>query len=301
MKWNHVSTMTVVSVVVPFQTIMFIGTAPTIAYGMEFVDDSFKYDFIDDDQDVFPLEQGLWNLRAKFTFRLLEEDDNTCVNVCNDDTLSTLQAINVEEMELKDNSFFGRITYFFDQNKNMFGNWMNGFLKLLNGRNGDDNDDPKYSIPTDQILPLLSNYSIKFKSLATMIRKERGDDAALSTTPDAIRMLYNISAANMESIASVLDPILEEFRQEDMMDVRAVSCHMMSLLTLLRDTTVPNIERMTQLIYTKSNRDALKDRFTDYTISTENQNAAFAVVASNDDCPNVSSNQRSMLLPWRVI
>ena len=69
MKWNHVSTMTVVSVVVPFQTIMFIGTAPTIAYGMEFVDDSFKYDFIDDDQDVFPLEQGLWNLRTKITFR----------------------------------------------------------------------------------------------------------------------------------------------------------------------------------------------------------------------------------------
>ena len=71
---------------------------------------------------------------------------------------------------------------------------------------------------------------------------------------------------------------------------------MMSLLTLLRDTTVPNIERMTQLIYTKSNRDALKDRFTDYTISTENQNAAVAVVASSDDCPNVSSKTTSARL-----
>jgi hypothetical protein len=83
----------------------------------------------------------------------------------------------------------------------------------------------------------------------------------------------------MEAVATVLDPILENMRQQPTMDVRTVSCNMMQILTLIRDTTVPNIEMMAKLIYTKSNSAEMKDRFSDYTIS--NENAVVGTAASN--------------------
>jgi hypothetical protein len=73
--------------------------------------------------------------------------------------------------------------------------------------------------------------------------------------------MYNISANNMEAVATMLDPILENMQQHETMDVRAISCDMVQILTLLRDVTVPNIQLMTQLIYTKSNNAAMNNKF----------------------------------------
>jgi hypothetical protein len=59
-------------------------------------------------------------------------------------------------------------------------------------------------------------------------------------------------------------------RQQDAMDVKDISCNMMQILSVLRDTTIPNIKTATQFIYTKSNNVAMIDRFNDYTTSTVN-------------------------------
>ena len=213
-------------------------------------------------------EQRLSYIRFNLKSRLLASDD-TCMNACEDDVVSSFQASGslVEETEDEDASrgIFGRLTGLFDGNQNIFSRLMHGLFRLFNRS---QEDDPKYLIPTDTILPLISNYSTKVKSLAAMMRQEGVKDAALSKTPDAILMMYNISAENIESVATVLDPILVDLQQHETLDVRTISCNMMQILTLLRDVTVPNIELMAQLIYTKSNNGEMKDRFNQYTKST---------------------------------
>ena len=83
--------------------------------------------------------------------------------------------------------------------------------------------------------------------------------------------MYNISAENMESVATALDPILVDLRQCETMNVRTISCNMMQILTLFWDVTVPIIELMAQqMIYTNSN----------------NANIAEMKIGSNDSLPN---------------
>ena len=232
---------------------------PNPIYGIGNIDDWSTSDDDDGGANEHELLQVDLDDKMQATSRLLQDGD-TCSDTCNNDEIINLRVsmevddaeVSTEEDEDEDNNGLLRsIT-------SVFGRWMTGLFRLFNRR---QDDDPQYPVPTATIVPLLSTYSDKIKSLAKLIRDESANDAALSTTPDAIRMMYNISANNMESVVAVLDPILENMQQHDTMDVRTISCQFTDFLILLRDDTVPNIKSMTQLIYTKSNIAAMKQKF----------------------------------------
>ena len=228
-------------------------------------DDANKNHHTELNHEIFALDFD--NNEMYVSSRSLQDTD-ACSETCDSNEISNLiesmvkEDVEVasikEEEDENDNGILGRITGFFSDNDGVFGRWMTGLFRLFNRR---QDDDPQYPVPTATIVPLLSTYSDKIKSLAKLIRDESANDAALSTTPDSIRMMYNISANNMESVAAVLDPILENMRQHKTMDIRTISCQMTDFLILLRDDTVPNIKSMTQLIYTKSNIAAMKQKF----------------------------------------
>jgi hypothetical protein len=263
MKFHH-ATIATLTTVVQFLVLSHtkIAHAITMADTTETGDDNdssntgsialFKYDFV--------------NLPTHFATRSLEEND-TCSNACKDGSVSSLAAAFQSDTykQVGDgggsvSGFFGRIIGFFSNTKSIFGRFMNNILNIFTKR-----DDEKYMIPTDKILPLLSNYSSKFNSLAKMLREESMNDATISTPPDLVQLMYNISADSMESIATILDPIMDEMRQQDTMHIRDMSCRMMHIVSIVRDETLPNIERVAQVLYTKSNNATMKDAFDKYT------------------------------------
>jgi hypothetical protein len=187
--------------------------------------------------------------------RLLQDNSETCSDVCDSDDISNLrESMMIDESEeatvivdeKSDGGVLSRITGLFRNNRDgIFGRLMNGLFRIFNRRK---EDNPKYPVATAPIEALLSKYSSKIKALSVYIRQESVNDAAVSKTPDAIQMMYNISAENMDLVASTLDPILENMRQHETMDIRAISCDLMQIVTLLKDVTFPNIQSMTQLI-----------------------------------------------------
>ena len=259
---------------------------PNPIYGIGNIDDWSTSDDDDGGANKHELLQVDLDDKMQATSRLLQDGD-TCSDTCKNDEIINLRVsmevddaeVSTEEDEDEDNNGLLRsIT-------SVFGRWMTGLFRLFNRR---QDDDPQYPVPTATIVPLLSTYSDKIKSLAKLIRDESANDAALSTTPDAIRMMYNISANNMESVVAVLDPILENMQQHDTMDVRTISCQFTDFLILLRDDTVPNIKSMTQLIYTKSNIAAMKQKFPQaYTpVST---GESFSISATDNTCLSEST------------
>ena len=293
MKHNH----DMIALLFGLFSLSFISLLPSVTYGSEIFDDDA--DNVNNSGRDSDFKQKHFNGMVSFTSRVLQDDD-TCVNACDDESLSSFQAsfrINdaskeLEETEDEDENFLSRITGFFKDSKGLMRRLMNGLFKLLNRSN---EDDPTFLIPTEKILPLLSNYSTKFNALASLIRNESVYDVALSETPDAIQMMYDLSAENMESVALVLEPILENWRKQETIDARTMSCNVMQVVSILGDKVVPTVEMMTKVIYTKSNNAAMMERFKYYTMSSDkavgsSTSSATASSSSQDNtCPDVSS------------
>ena len=110
---------------------------------------------------------------------------------------------------------------------------MNGIFH----RNHQSNNNPRYEISTNVILPALTNYIMRAKSLAALIRNESANYAAVSNTPD----LFELSAENMGSLAFIIDPILDDLRQHETIYLVTVSCSIHRWQTHIRDETLPNI------------------------------------------------------------
>jgi hypothetical protein len=245
----------------------------------------------DDTVGVVQFDRELFEEPSKLSSRLLQGDE-MCSSACTDGTAGNLVAAITTDAEKQDDDgggpvgrIFGRINGFFRSNQGTFGRLMNGIFNIITRRR---RRGTKYMIPTSKIVPLLSNYSAKFNALAAMIRDESESAAAQSTTPDLIRLMYNISAKNMESVATLLDPILDVIRQQDSMDIRDVSCSMMQIVTVMRDVTFPTIEQMAQVLYTKSKNQVMVVAIDKYATSK-------TVVASNS-FPVPSNNAESTCL-----
>jgi hypothetical protein len=190
-----------------------------------------------------------------------ENDVEPCSSSCDSSAISALDAsldIQVEEQddEVETGGIFG----------GLLGRLMNGFFKIFKRRQG---DRPKYTVGTESIIQLLADSSSKFKTLAKMIMQESLTDGALSTTPDAVNMLYTAAADNMMLVTTVLDPIVDNMRLHATMDLRSISCDLMTVLTLLRDITVPNIKLMAKLLYINSDDAATTNTINQY-IDTSN-------------------------------
>ena len=182
-----------------------------------------------------------------------ENDVESCSSSCDTSAMSDFVAsldIQVVEEEDSDGIFGG-----------LLGRLMNGFFKIFKRR---QEDGPSFTVRTEAIVPLLQESSTKFKALAEIIQQESVTDAALSTTPDAIRMLYNVSAENMLFVSKVLDPIVENMRLHTTMDARSINCDLMKILTLIRDVTIPNIKLTAKFLSTKLGDADTKDTIHQY-------------------------------------
>ena len=174
----------------------------------------------------------------------------TCSNTtstCNSSAISDLVAsldFQVEEQDDDEEEETGGVL------GGLLSRLMNGFFKLFKRR---EDDGPKYTIRTESIIPLLDESSARFKSLSELIMQESETDAALSTTPDAVKMLYTAAADNMLLVSTVLDPIVENMRLQPTIDLRSMSCDFTRALTVMQAVTVPNIQLLGKLLYTKSN------------------------------------------------
>ena len=221
--------------------------------------------------------------------RILQESEvgSACSNSCNNNVVSDLVAsvvidVDIQEEEEQDDEeeaggFLG----------GLLGRLTNGFFKIFKRR---QDDGPKYPVRTESIIPLLEESSSKFKSLSELIKQESVTEAALSTTPDAIQKLYTAAADNMMLVATVLDPIVENMRSQSTMDIRSISCDVTRVLTVIRDVTVPNIQLMGKLLYTKSNDAQTKFTIAQYidtskitTTTSSNPSSALTTSSSRSD------------------
>ena len=168
---------------------------------------------------------------------------------------------------------------------------MNRFFNVLQGRQ--NNNKRKYLINTDFLLPALRNYSTKAKSLAALIRSESLVHGAVSDSKDAITTIFALSAENMELVASVVDPIINELRQLEMMDLTAVTCLIEQLLTYIRDETIPNILSISKHIFTPSGGETMKGSYSEYITATPASSSASAFFQNmnSDQCQELANGK----------
>jgi hypothetical protein len=127
---------------------------------------------------------------------------------------------------------------------------------------------PKYQISTDLLLPSFVKFSQKAKSLAALIRKELDAYTAVSNTPNIMTTILELSAENMESVALMIDPIVEDMNKNETIDLATVSCSIGQLLTHINRETFPNIVTISEFIYTNSGDDGMVQMYDDYKTMT---------------------------------
>ena len=191
---------------------------------------------------------------ASAELRWLSDINATCSNSCETNRLNRFRApytqVEIQDETEGNDGLFGRL----------FGR-MNGFFDRLFQRW----DDRKVLVPTKVIIPLLVNSSAQVQTVVEMMRQESN-----ASSSDFIKMLLDLSAENMESVGTMLDPIIASVQQSnEQMDIRTLGCHMQPLATVLRDVTVPNIQFMAEVAYTylgggDDDNDNTEDRFGDY-------------------------------------
>ena len=219
---------------------------------------------------------GKWSLASKIDDHVIQKQiadrtlqtalstgDNTCSSVCDnvDDLSLTVQVVEVEnEDESLFSSIFTRMNDSIDSGSRL-GRLINGLFNLFRFR---PSYKPRYEISTNLLLSALSNYSAKAKSLAALIRSESVSYANASDTPNVVASMFEWSAENMESVVTVIDPIVEKLRQSETIDLPTVSCSIGGLLTHLRDETLPHVVSIAEFIYTKSGNYDMEGMYGNY-------------------------------------
>jgi hypothetical protein len=160
---------------------------------------------------------------------------------------------------------------------------MNGLLNFF--RPLRQQNKPKYNISTDLLVSTLSKFSIKAKALAAWIRSDSASYAVESATPNVVTTLLEWSAENMESVALVIDPIVDDMSQHETMDLTTVSCGMGQLLTHIGNATIPNIVSIAEIVYTKSGNATMERLYKNY-MAEKKTNPLVDAGAANVDATN---------------
>ena len=109
--------------------------------------------------------------------------------------------------------------------------------------------------------------------------------------PHGTAAVFDFSADNMESFASVMESIVEDMRPYDTMDLRAVSCVIRQLFIHTRDQTLPNVVSMMEFIYTKSENVDMIDLYDSYLASSDTDLTDTRIEASDSNqCHEGSRN-----------
>lgn len=159
-------------------------------------------------------------------------------------------------------SFFGRIINrlngSFDSGSR-FGRLMNGLFSVFQRQS----TKPRCEITTDFLISTLSKYSVNAMSLAALIRSDSESYAAESDTPHVVATIFALPADKMESVASVINPTVDNMRLYKTMDLATVSCSIGQLLNHLHDETFSNVVSIAEFIYTKSGNDDMEKMYAD--------------------------------------
>jgi hypothetical protein len=219
-------------------------------------EDNLYYDIYSEPDQLYNLPQ----YRPSIVNRKVQQDevDELCSNVCDDiQETALLSSVAVDDSDNKTvvGKVFDNVIGFFGNNKSLFGRMMNSMLKLFVHRRNDAGQE--YMVPTNRIFPLLSNYSTKAKSLADMIRSKAVTDIVPSNPPEVILNMIDLSAQNIEQIAYILEPLLDEMRQNETINITTVSCSFLHITTFIRDDTIPNIISLTKILSTISSDNKL--------------------------------------------
>ena len=241
---------------------------------------------------------GKWSLASKIDDHVIQKQiadrtlqtalstgDNTCSSVCDnvDDLSLTVQVVEVEnEDESLFSTIFTRMNDSIDSGSRL-GRLINGLFNLFRFR---PSYKPRYEISTDLLLSALSNYSAKAKSLAALIRSESVSYANASDTPNVVASMFEWSAENMESVVTVIDPIVEKLRQSETIDLATVSCSIGGLLTHLRDETLTHVVSIAEFIYTKSGNSDMEEMYGNY------RNAQTTIPLESSSATDVNVNHQ---------
>ena len=241
----------------------------------------------------------------------VQSDEDRCVHICEnvDEQVSvTVQLIKVED---ENDGFFDSIINRLNGSFNsdgILGRFMNTLFNNLR------RNKPKYEISTKTFRLAFSNYSKKAKSLAALIRSESTTYTAASDTPESITSMFEVSAQNMESMAAVLDPIVDKMNEYDTMDVATVRCLIFPLLAHVRDEALPNIEWMANLVNSESGhvdveemydsymtaRSAPSDTWTEYNLRVDHSNSCVETTNTNNKTAKTSVMVSTNLVSTRI-
>lgn len=258
------------------------------AHGIEVVGDTKDIRLVNDHQDL-QFDPEILKPQKKVVSRLLENDEG-CATACDEGNMNRFLALlpnKHRDMATDDaniGGFFsgivGRVVGFFNGSKSVFRRWTNGLVNVFIQR---QEDDPTSNLLSEMVVPLLSNYSTKFKSLAELLRQQNYTDSALFKTPNAIQMMLNMSAENMDFVGFALDRIVDDMMQQKDFDGPSTICGFMEILTLIHDITFPNVQLITQLIYTNSGNAEMEDSFNDYIEFSESAESQSYSAASDNE------------------
>ena len=98
--------------------------------------------------------------------------------------------------------------------------------------------------------------------------------------------MFEWSAENMESVVTVIDPIVEKLRQSETIDLPTVSCSIGGLLTHLRDETLTHVVSIAEFIYTKSGNSDMEEMYGNY------RNAQTTIPLESSSATDVNVNHQ---------
>ena len=218
------------------------------------------------------------------------DSDDTCAYVCDNIDEPSIQ-VQVVEVEAENVSLFGsimnRFNDFFD-NGSRFGQFMNGLLNLFRPL---QSNKPKYKVSTDVFVSALTEYSTKAKNLAASMRSESASYAAASTTPDAVITIFELSAENMDSVAAVIGPMLEELGQHETIDLTTVSCYARQLLTQTHVEIFSRVGSIAKVLYTKSGNEDMEEMYDNYMAAKATASASVTQASTQTSATNQCPNQ----------
>lgn len=199
---------------------------------------------------------------------LLQDSYRTTINITTEECTNVCFTIDDDDDDPAALGMFDMITNFFQRI----------FHTLFSHPPNQEDDEEKsmYNntmIPTKSITPTLSNYSSKTMILTKLLRKEQQilvNDTTLTTNHvSMLDTMYNISVLNMELLSSIIDPMIFDMKQstDPIIDMQTLGCYVTQIVSVIQNTTLPTIEFIVKVLYTKLGNDEMKQRYEQYTVT----------------------------------
>jgi hypothetical protein len=242
-------------------------------------------------ESVDPLHRLQYLIPPDSSMMTTQSFNETCRRVCDDPTaVGTLfPESNISDVDDDGNSSSSsssslsqKISNHVNQSLNgegMLSRLMNRLFGFTFPNRSSGGTNEKYNIPTETIVSMLSTYSQKAESLAASIRRQGQNYTASldADTAEILTSLHDLSAENMELVAALIDPIVADMNQSETINSTNIGCSFGQILVFIRDTTLPNILSITEIVYTKLGNAQMKRQYEAFVagMTSVNSNSLF--------------------------